>query len=67
MIVREQEPTARLAAAVSKDVKGQLSLLCDVLAIPLAFVHQLISDGFYVLVALMWRIPDRRIESKLNE
>ena len=67
MIVREHGANARLAAAVGKDVKGKLSLLCYILAIPLAFVQQWISDGLYVLVALIWLIPDRRIESKLNE
>jgi uncharacterized membrane protein len=48
-------------------VKGKLSLALCAVAIPLAFVHQWISDGLYVLVALMWLIPDRRIESKLNK
>jgi uncharacterized membrane protein len=67
VIVAAHGPNARLAAAVGKDVKGKLSLLFYILAIPLAFVHQLISDGLYVLVALMWLIPDRRIESKLNK
>ena|SRR5947209_7391882 len=67
MIVREHEANARLAAAVGKDVKGKLSLFCYILAIPLAFVHQFISNGLYVFVALMWLIPDRRIESKLNK
>jgi len=50
-----------------KDVKGKLSLVSCALAIPLVFVNQWISDGLYVLVALMWLIPDRRIESKLSE
>lgn len=67
MIVREHGANARLTTAVGRDVKGKLSLLCYVLAIPLAFAHQLISDGLYVFVALMWLIPDRRIESKLNQ
>ena len=66
-ILKHQGPNSRLATAVGKDVKGKLSLLCYVLAIPLAFVHQLISDGLYVFVALMWLIPDRRIESRLNK
>ena len=52
----------RLAEAVGKDVKGQISALLYLTAIPLAFVHQLIADGIYVLVALMWLVPDRRIE-----
>jgi uncharacterized membrane protein len=67
MIVAQQGANARLEAAVGKDMKGKLSLAFYVLAIPLAFVHQWISDGLYVLVALMWLIPDRRIESKLSQ
>ena len=66
-ILAHQGPNSRLAAAIGKDVKGKISLLCYLLAIPLAFVQQWISDGLYVLVALIWLIPDRRIESKLNE
>jgi uncharacterized membrane protein len=48
-------------------LKGKLSLALYVIAIPLAFVNQWLSDGLYVLVALMWLIPDRRIELKLNQ
>ncbi|HUQ33239.1 MAG TPA: TMEM175 family protein [Pyrinomonadaceae bacterium] len=67
LIVRQSEANRSLAEAVGKDLKGKLSMLCYLLAIPLAFVHQWISDGLYVLVAMMWLIPDRRIESKLEE
>jgi uncharacterized membrane protein len=67
IIVAQRGANARLEAAVGKDVKGKLSLLAYAVAIPLAFVHQAISDGLYVMVALMWLIPDRRIETKLNE
>jgi uncharacterized membrane protein len=67
LIVEQSEANNSLAAAVGKDMKGKLSLLCYLLAIPLAFVHQWISDGLYILVAMMWLIPDRRIESKLEE
>jgi uncharacterized membrane protein len=56
---------ARLAAALGKDVKAWMSMLCYAAAIPLAFVNQWTADGLYVLVALMWLVPDRRIESKL--
>ena len=58
---------ARLAAAVGSDRKGKLSLALYVLAIPLAFVHEWIADGIYVLVAAIWLVPDRRIESKLPD
>src|SRR5262245_13328731 len=67
LIVAQLGANAQLARAVGNDVKGKLSLVSCALAIPLAFVNQGISDGLYVLVALMWLIPDRRIESKLGE
>jgi uncharacterized membrane protein len=55
----------RLAAAVGNDAKGWMSMLFYAVAIPIAFVNQWIADGLYVLVALIWLVPDRRIESKL--
>ena len=65
-ILAEQGPNSALAVAVGKDVKGKLSIVCYVAAIPLAFVHEAIADAIYVFVALIWLIPDRRIESKLD-
>ena len=65
-IIRAQGPHSTLATALGSDLKGKLSPVFYVVAIPLAFVHQLIADGIYVLVALIWLIPDRRIESRLN-
>jgi uncharacterized membrane protein len=56
-----------LATAVQGDAKGKLSLLLYALAIPLAFVHHAISDMLYVTVALIWLVPDRRIEVVLSE
>lgn len=56
-----------LASAIGNDLKGKLSIVCYVLAIPLAFVHQAISGVLYVVVAMIWLIPDRRIEKKINE
>lgn len=66
-IVAEQGANSKLKAAIGKDIKGRLSLLIYIVAISLAFVHQWIAVALYVLVALMWLIPDRRIESKLSE
>ena len=57
----------RLAAAVGHDVKGTISAVLYLAAIPLAFVHRLIADGIYVLVALMWLVPDRRIEKRIDD
>jgi len=66
-IIRSQGPNSKLAAAVGTDRKGIASVVLYAIAIPLAFVNQLISDAIYVLVALMWLIPDRRIESIFDE
>ena len=55
-----------LATAVGNDRKGRLSLLGYMVAIPMAFVEQWISDALYILVALMWLVPDQRIESRLE-
>jgi len=56
----------RVVAAIGDDRKGNLSLLFYVAAIPLAFVHVLLADALYVSVALVWLVPDRRIEQRLN-
>jgi uncharacterized membrane protein len=67
LIISQQGTDSRLQAAIGKDIKGKISPLIYLAAIPLAFVNQWISDGLYLLVALMWLIPDKRIESKLSE
>ncbi len=66
-ILAAQGPKSRLAAAVGGDLKGKLSPVFYALAIVLAFVRPWLADGLYVLVALMWLIPDRRIERVLSE
>jgi uncharacterized membrane protein len=66
-IIASEGPESKLATAVGQDVKGLTSLLLYALAIPTAFIYQWISDGLYVVVALIWLIPDRRIESLLSE
>jgi uncharacterized membrane protein len=64
VIIRSQRPNSRLEAAVGNDFKGKISVVLYLAAIPLAFVHQLLSDAIYVFVALMWLVPDRRIEER---
>jgi uncharacterized membrane protein len=66
-IIRSQGPNSRLRAAVGNDAKGKISVVLYLVAIPLAFVHQLLSDAIYALVALSWLIPDRRIEQRFAE
>lgn len=61
-IIAKQGEDSLLAKAVGRDVKGKLSLLCYGLAIATAFADARISGALYVAVALMWLVPDRRIE-----
>ena len=65
-IIRAQGPHSTLGAAVGRDLKGKISPLVYAAAIPLAFVHQAIADVLYVTVALIWLVPDRRIESRVG-
>jgi uncharacterized membrane protein len=56
-----------LAKAIAQDRKGKASLALYAAAIALAFWHAWVADGIYVLIAIMWLIPDTRIEKALNE
>jgi uncharacterized membrane protein len=56
-----------LERALGADVKGRVSLVIYALAIPLAFVRPWLAYGLYVVVAVMWLVPDRRIEKILAE
>lgn len=67
VIIRSQGPNSRLEEAVGDDFKGKISVVLYLAAIPLAFVHQLLSDAIYASVALMWLIPDRRIEKRFAD
>jgi uncharacterized membrane protein len=61
-----QEPAhSRLAEALGSDVKGKASTALYVAAIVLAFVNPHIAQAIYVFVALMWLVPDRRIERRI--
>ncbi|HEY6170057.1 MAG TPA: TMEM175 family protein [Verrucomicrobiae bacterium] len=64
-IIAQQGPGSLLAAAIGRDLKGKLSPVFYFAAIPLAFVGPWISSSLYVFVALLWLVPDRRIEHVL--
>lgn len=66
-IVAEQGLDSKLANALGRDVKGKASPLLYISAISLAFVSRWIALGLYVFVALIWLIPDRRIESLVTD
>jgi uncharacterized membrane protein len=66
-IVSANGQRSTLATAVGSDLKGKISLVCYLTAIAFAFVNQWIADLLYVVVAIMWLVPDRRIEKAVGE
>ena len=66
LIARHGEDSV-LATAVNSDFKGKISVVVYAVAIPLAFVGTWLAGGLYVLVAILWLIPDRRIENLLAQ
>jgi uncharacterized membrane protein len=67
VIARRQGHGSNLKQAVGRDVKGKASMAAYLAAVALAFVDPRLSLAIYVLVALFWLIPDRRIEARLRE
>lgn len=65
-IVLHHGSNGKLREAIGNDAKGKASLVAYVLAIPLAFFMPWASIAIYVLVGLMWLVPDRRIEKVLQ-
>ena len=65
-IIAAEGREALLAKAIGKDRKGNLSVLIYAAAIPIAFVSPRVSQLCYVVVALVWIVPDRRIEKALQ-
>lgn len=61
-IIRAQGEHSLLARAIGNDIKGKMSPILYSLAIASNFVSQWISGALYILVALIWLIPDKRIE-----
>ena len=66
-ILAGQPDDSLLRRALGRDLKGKISPLVYALAIPLAYVDRRIAGALYVLVALMWLAPDRRIERALEQ
>jgi TMEM175 potassium channel family protein len=65
-IIKLQGKESRLKAAVGNDAKGKTSAMLYLIAVALSFVDSRISIAIYILVALIWLVPDKRIESRLN-
>jgi len=66
IILRIHGEDSLLSKAIGNDLKGKISPVLYVAAIALTFVNEWVSGGIYVLVALIWLIPDKRIERIVN-
>jgi uncharacterized membrane protein len=66
LLIRHEGADSALAQAMGRDLKGKISLAIYVAAIALAFVRPIISVALYVLVAMIWFIPDRRVERTMK-
>jgi len=66
-IIRAQGPDSILRKAVGRDLKGKLSPVLYVLAIVATLLSTWIAEAIYVAVAMIWLIPDRRIENVLSD
>jgi uncharacterized membrane protein len=66
-IITEQGEGSAIAEAVGRDLKGKISPILYVAAVPLAFVARWVSVALYVVVACIWLVPDRRMERRFAE
>jgi uncharacterized membrane protein len=67
MLIARHGPDSALGRAIDRDLKGKASVILYAAAIPLAFVSRGLSCSVYVLVAVIWLVPDKRIERTLAE
>jgi len=67
VLISVHGPESVLATAIGGDLKGKISLLVYTVAIPLSFVNPWVSCALYVVVAVIWLVPDRRIEETLKK
>ena len=66
-LLKIHEKDSILSIAIGNDFKGKISLVAYLVAISLAFVNPLFSMIIYIMVAILWFIPDRRIERQIKE
>jgi uncharacterized membrane protein len=66
-LISSHGKNSRIAQALGSEFKAKVSITLYAVAIPSAFINRWISCAIYVFVAILWLIPDRRIERALNE
>ncbi len=65
-IIAVNGPGSAVAEAVGADLKGKISLAGYFCAIPIAFASRWVADAIYIAIAVLWLVPDRRIERELR-
>jgi len=65
-IVAADPANSKVGAAIGSDMKAKTSFVLDGVAIAMAFVHPWIAMAIYILVAVLWFVPDRRVESRFK-
>jgi len=65
-IIKKQGENSLLKKAVGRDLKGKISPVLYLISIPFAFIATWVSDLIYIIVAVMWLIPDKRIEKTIG-
>ena len=66
VLIAHHHKGSALAISIGKDSKGKVSMVFYAVAIPLSFINSWFACALYVWVAIMWLIPDRRIEKTLT-
>lgn len=67
LLIKHHGEESILSRAVGSGLKGKISCVCYLIAIPCAFVHTWISGALYIAIALLWLVPDKRIERVIHE
>lgn len=62
LIIKINGKNSKLSIAIGKDIKGKMSIILYLTAVAVAFLSPLTSGIIYALVAVIWLIPDRRLE-----
>lgn len=65
LIINTEQGSSMLKQAIGNDTKGKISMLAYMIAAGLAIIQPWIAQALYVILALLWLIPDRRIERML--
>ncbi|MCY7411182.1 MAG: hypothetical protein LH473_12990 [Chitinophagales bacterium] len=60
------DSSSELVKAIGSDSKGKISLICYLVAMPAVYVSPYISLGLYLLVAIIWLMPDSRVEKVIE-